>query len=129
MNKFKKWNKKPIEDWGSEMSDDAKAFYKAFKSFIKRSFPEATLIGFKPNHYDFSGFIYKDNKYVYVSHSINRYNIDAYNSYVDFDDNSVTNGVLYRTAENDHDYRGGKNNFTSINNMVEDIMKIFMNRS
>ena len=33
--------------------------------------------------------------------------------------------VLYRTAESDKDYRGGHNNFSSINNLIPNIIKMF----
>ncbi len=119
MKTFKKWNKKRIEDWGAYMSEDGKSFYRAFKNYIKRSFPDAELIGFKPNHYDTSGFIKRGGVYVYVSHSI-----DRYRGYVDFETGAI-NGVLYRVARDEKDYTGGANNFTSINNMVKDIEKFF----
>ena len=79
MKNFKKWENKFIEDWGCAMSDDAKSFYRAFKNYLKRAFPNAELIGFKPNHYDTSGFIKMNGKVIYVSHSIDRYKKIAYN--------------------------------------------------
>ena len=51
MRKFEKYNNRKMEDWCCSMSDDAKAFYRAFRAYLKRQFPEAELIGFKPNHY------------------------------------------------------------------------------
>lgn len=122
MKTFKKWNKKPMEDWHSVMSDDAKSFYRAFKNYIKRSFPDAELIGFKPNHYDFSGFIKVNNRYVYVSHQIDRSKMC-----VDFNQNDFRFGVLYRTAKNDKDYHGGRNQFTSINDFETNIRKLITN--
>lgn len=119
MKTFKKWDKKYIEDWGSQMSDDAKSFYRAFKNYLKRSLPEAEIIGFKPNHYDASGFIKINNRYIYISHCI-----DRYKKRVDFNETGAANGVLIRTAINDHDYTGGNNNFTSIYNLVEDLKKL-----
>lgn len=116
MKNFKKWNKKNIEDWGSVMSDDGKAFYKAFKGYLKRSFPDAEIIGFKPNHYNAFGFVKYNDKYIYISH-----NIDRYRCHVDFDDTSTLYGVLYRTAKNEKDYTGGRNHFTSINCLVDEV--------
>lgn len=120
MKTFKKWDKRHIEDWSCYMSDDGKKFYRAFKNYLKRSFPGDEIIGFKPNHYDASGFIRRGDNYIYVSHSI-----DRYREWVDFSVSSCTGGVLYRTAENAKDYTGGGNHFTSINNMVEDIEGLF----
>ncbi len=120
MNTFKKWNGKVIEDWGSVMSEDGKKFYKAFKNFLKRSFPEAEVIGFKPNHYDASGFICKDGKYIYINHSI-----DRGRGYVDFSETGSFNGVLYRTAENDKDYKGGMNHFCNMYELVSAVNNLF----
>ena len=122
MKTFSKWNLKPIDDYGSVMSDDAKSFYRAFKNYIKRSFPEAEIVGFKPNHYDTSGFIRVANRCVYVSHNINRATCR-----VDFNASSPMDGVLFRVARNTKDYRGGQNHFTSIYRMKEDIDRLFYN--
>lgn len=123
MKTFKKWNMVKIEDWGGYMSDDAKKFYRAFKNYLKRAFPDAEVIGFKPNHYDASGFVRFDDKYIYISHSI-----DRYRCCVDFNDASYLNGVLYRTAKNDKDYHGGHNNFCSINNLQKFVMELVNNK-
>jgi len=125
MKTFKKWDKKHMEDCGCYMSDEAKSFYRAFKNYIKRSFPNADLVGFKPNHYDASGFIIQDGNCIYVSHSLNR----GYNGgcEADFSDSSCSGGVLYRTAKSTKDYTGGHNHFCSINNMTDAIRDMFEN--
>ena len=120
MNTFKRWNGKKIEDWGSIQSDDAKAFYRAFKNYLKRTFPDCEIIGFKPNHYDCSGFINKDGNYIYISHSI-----DRSKERVDFNDSGVMSGVLYRTADGPKDYRGGQNNFCSLYKLEDCIKALF----
>lgn len=122
MNTFKKWNKKPIEDWGCVCSDDAKSFYRAFKNYLKRIVPEGEIIGFKANHYDASGFIKVGDHYLYISHSIERYQ-----GYVDFDDTGAHFGVLYRTALNEKDYKGGANHFCSINELADRVRFYFDN--
>ncbi len=122
MKTFKKWNNKPIEDWGCVCSDDCKAFYRAFRNYLKRIVPGAELIGFKANHYDTSGFIKVDNRYLYISHAIERY----YGK-VNFDDTGAHFGVLYRSAENEKDYRGGANHFCSINELADRIKFYFDN--
>lgn len=122
MKTFKKWNKKEIEDWGCVCSDDCKAFYRAFKGYIKRLRPGAELFGFKANHYDFSGFIKEGNKCLYISHSL-----DRYDNRVDFDDTGFHRGVLYRTANNEKDYTGGGNYFCSINQLADRIDFYFTN--
>lgn len=78
--------------------------------------------GGQPNHYDCSGFLCKDGKYIYISYSIPRYG-----EKINFDDSGYINGVLYRTAENDHDFHGGHNNFSSISNLPRKIIEMFDN--
>ena len=121
MKTFNKWHNKPIEDWGAVMSDDAKSFYRAFKNYLKRAFPDAEVIGFKPNHYDASGFLRFGETYIYISHSINRFSIDRGRGDVDFNDSSCMNGVLFRTSP-DAGYRNhGRNHFTNIYNLEKDV--------
>ena len=119
MKTFRRWNKKYIADWGAYNSDDSKAFYRAFKNYLKRTFPSAELIGFKPNHYDFSGFIKFDGITIYISHDI-----DRSRQYVDFEDTGCSHGVLFRTAENEKDYHGGPNHFSSIFCLENEIKKL-----
>ena len=119
MKTFKKWNGKSFEDWGAYMSDSAKAFYRAFKGYLKRAFPDAEVVGFKPNHYDASGFLVFPEGTVYVSHSMDRYRLR-----VDFDETGAMNGVLYRTARDTKDFRGGHNNFCSINELKESVEEL-----
>ena len=121
MKTFRKWNNKRIEDWGCVMSDDAKSFYRAFKNYLKRTFPNAEFVGFKPNHYDTSGFIIQDGKCIYISHSLNR------GGNIRFNDSSCMTGVLYRTAKNTTDYHGGSNHFSSIDNLEHSLKSMFEN--
>lgn len=122
MKTFKKWDKKHIEDWRYCCSDDYKSFCRAFKDYLKRSFPNAEITGFKANHYDTSGFITENGKTIYVSSSM-----DRYKCFHDFSENNYTNGILYRVAKNTRDYRGGGNHFSSMNNLVENIKDLFGN--
>ena len=121
MQTFRRWNKKSIEDDGMYMSKEAKSFFRAFKNFVQRCFPDAELIGFEPNHYDTSGFIKKDGKYIYVSYTLNRGN----QCRPDFSASDALNGVLYRTADGPKDYRGGSNHFTSIDNFKRNVQALF----
>ena len=123
MGNFRKWDKKPMEDWGTAMSADAKSYVRAFKNYLKREFPDAEIIGFKPNHYDTSGFIKMNNLCVYVSHYMDRRPDGTV--MVDFSDSSFRNHVLYRSARDEKDYTGGHNNWTSINKMADDIRALF----
>jgi len=116
-----------MEDWGSYMSTEAKSFYRAFKNYLKREFPEAELVGFKPNHYDFSGFVVQDGKCIFISHNL--YRTPNGTAMADFDDSSFMNGVLYRTALNTKDFsgKGGHNQFTSIFALADRLRNTFDN--
>lgn len=120
MKTFRKWDKKPIEDLGCYCSNDYKSFCRALKNYLKRIFPEAEIIGFKANHYDTSGFVKMDDKIIYISTSL-----DRYRGYHVFSESGCSNGVLYRTAKNVKDYRGGSNHFTSFNNLEHDVKALF----
>lgn len=110
MKKFyKKWNLKSVDDCGSCMSESAKQFCRDFKSYLKRSFPNAKLINFTPNHYDISGFLIENDVCVYIS-----YKIPRYGESIDFNANNLMNSVLYRTAKHTKDFSGGNNNFSSL---------------
>ncbi len=125
MGKLREFDKKEIEDWGSCMSSEAKTFYRLFKNYIKRAFPDAEIIGFKPNHYNASGYIKQGNNYVYVSHSMKRVYYGHDYAIVDFSVKSAPHGVLFRIAKHEKDYTGDHNRFTSINSMVDDICALF----
>lgn len=125
MKTFKKYNKRLMEDWGAYMSDEAKSFVRAFKNFLSRNLPGCELVGFKPNHYDTSGFVVRpDGKIIYVSYDLDR---TGYGCMADFDRSDCSRGVLYRTAESTKDYRGGMNHFTSIYKMVDAILSLEAN--
>lgn len=100
----KEFKYKTIENWGSVNSDEAKSFFRKFKNAVKRTFPDATLYDFKGNHYDISGFIEIDGRFVYVSYSIPR------GCPITFDPNPIK-GILIRAAKNEKDYRGACNHF------------------
>ncbi len=120
--KFEMYDGKMLEDDGCYMSEEAKGFFKAFKNHLKKNLPGCELTGFKPNHYDTSGFVTRpDGKVIYVSYSLNRM---GYGCVADFNDHSCMNGVLYRTAENTKDYRGGRNCFASLKNIAAEILKL-----
>ena len=119
MKTFKKWNHVAIEDCGCYMSEEGKSYIRAFKSFLKRNFPGAELVGFNPNHYDTFGFLVIDGICVYVSHEIPRYGRK-----LDFSQGECCMGgseVLYRTAKDTNDYRGDRNHFSSMFELVDNI--------
>lgn len=114
---YKKYQGKIIDDWGCYNSDESKQMAKDFKSVLKTELKEqnAEVIGFKSNHYDFSGFVKINNKTVYISYSINRHlptNLDR---------SDCMNGFLIRTAMDEFDYHGGSNWFCNLNGIVSSI--------
>lgn len=121
--KFCEYDGKHMEDWGTTMSTESKEFFKAFKAYLKKNLPNCELTGFRPNHYDTSGFVTRpDGKIVYVSYSLDR--LPDGSCVADFDASSCKNGVLYRTAESTKDYRGGMNHFTSLNKVIKAIVSV-----
>lgn len=109
-----------ITEMEKRFNGDFNSFTRKFKNAVKRTFPNATLTGFKPNHYCFSGFIEEEGeKTVYVSFSTMAgmpLDLRASNA----------RGILVRVAENTKDYTGGFNNFCSFydfKNKVEQVRK------
>lgn len=97
--------KKGIEDYGCVTSPDYKTFERKFRNYIKKVAKEndGELVKFNPNHYEFSCFVRRNDKYVYISISDVRYF-----------KNSWYNNILIRTANNEKDYSGGRNDYTSL---------------
>lgn len=117
--KMRKWVGHDIEDWGGVTSDDYKSFQNDYRSYIRRMCKAHgwTLAKFMPNHYEFSCFV-KENttgKHVYISIMDVRYWHNAWH-----------NDILIRTALNDCDYKGGSNNYTTLDNLASDISKLFL---
>lgn len=72
------------------------------------------LVNVNKNHYCFSAFIKsKSNKCVYLSISDVRY----------FDNDWYKN-ILVRTAKNEVDYKGGFNNYTTLDNLENKIAQL-----
>lgn len=114
---YKKYQGKVIDDWGCYNSDESKQMAKDFKSVLRTELKsqDAEIIGFKSNHYDFSGFVKINNKTVYISYSINRHcptNLDSEN---------CMEGFLIRTAKDENDYRGGANWFSNLSGIIPTI--------
>lgn len=121
MKTFKKWNKKPIEDWKTTCSSDYKSFVRAFKNYLKRTFPNYELTGFRPNHYDTSGFISNGKTTIYISQSM-----DRDQGHINFEDTGAHRGILFRKVKDTHDYHGEGNHFCSIYEL-EDELKTILN--
>lgn len=106
-----------IEDQLSVTCKEFKDFCRKLKSALKK---EALVTGFddislKPGHYDMFGFFRKADKYVYWS-----YRVERYDTPTDLKRSDYMHGVLYRTAENEKDYKGGHNRYTSLEKLCKD---------
>ena len=124
MNTFKKkWNHKSVKDWGSTMSDEANEFVEDFIKMLERQLgKEGVNIEIEPYHYELSGYVEKDGKYIYIFYGLPR---GGYA--IDFSTSDCLEGVLYRAADNNHDYKGYANNFSSIQDLPRKIMEMFDN--
>ena len=69
-------------------------------------------VKFEPNYFDWSAFFGKNGKYIYVHCDDARWN-DWYEQ------------MYYRTADNETDYRGGPNNWTSYDKLETELEAMF----
>ncbi len=120
---IKKWTGKSIRDDGGVVSEQFKMFSRDFRSAIKTVANNigAKLVSYTPGHYDMSGFLEKDGKYVYFHYSVPRgeYPMNLYES-------SFMGGVLIRTASGPKDYTGGQNRYCSFDGFERMANDIFM---
>ena len=109
-----KWRRHSFSS-GTTNGDDFKQFFSEFKTTLKRECKKLGIevIPFKINHYCFTGFVKKDGKYIYFSVGDVRY------------DGVWFNRILYRTAKHEKDWTGGGNNWTTLENLVDDINNYF----
>jgi 2-hydroxy-3-keto-5-methylthiopentenyl-1-phosphate phosphatase len=114
---LKKYDNHVFEDWGTSCSDDFKSFVRQFKNYIKRNIPDSyEILKHRCNHYDFSGYVKNPaGKCVYYSYTWNRF------SPVRVDDMSFRNNILVRFCEDENDYHGEHNEFTSIAELPQKI--------
>lgn len=103
--------------FGSYTGEDYKAFQTKYITFLRRFCKENgwELTHICRNHYCFSCYIKNEqNKYVYLSISDVRCFI-----------NEWYNRVLIRTAKNENDCKGGCNNYTSLEDLQENVSRLF----
>lgn len=114
LKQFKnEWGMYPfINESGPYESPISKQCVKDFKQSLKSELgSNYVLHGFKHNHFTTSGFVIKDEKIAYVSIG----DLRACN---------WVNNVLFRTAESTKDFRGRRNNFTSVDNLGQALKKM-----
>lgn len=103
---IRKWSGSDMRDDGATISKEFNTFQKAFKREISRICKNinANLVYFNKGHYYVSGFIERNNHYVYFNYD-NSCNAGG-RAYA----NLRCNGPFYcRTAANEKDFRGGYN--------------------
>lgn len=94
---------------GSYTGDDYKTFQTKYINYLKAICRENhwQLVNVGKNHYCFSAFIKSaENKCIYVSISDVRYFTNEWYGH-----------ILIRTAKDEQDYRGGFNNYTTLENL------------
>ena len=118
---IRKWNGRTLEDDGCYVSKEFHSFQVAFFNAMRKIAKSlgGELVNQSYGHYDMSGFIKRGDKYVYFNYSncSNR-------THVELKEKSMYSyGALCpmycRTAANEKDYRGGSNNWTSMETCEE----------
>lgn len=104
---FKKWEFSS----GSTTGQDYLIFHRLLILSIKRSLPRgAKLVNVSRNHYESSGFIEKDGKFVYFSISdVRGFPGEWYKN------------ILIRTARHEKDYTGGSNGYTTLERFADKV--------
>ena len=101
---------------GCYTGEDYKSFQTKYINYLKAMCKENhwELVNVSKNHYCFSAFIKSsENKCVYLSISDVRYF-----------SNEWYNHILVRTAKNEVDYRGGFNNYTTLEKLDNTVAKL-----
>ena len=111
------WLDRDIEDWGSTTSQEYKDFQKSYRNVLKEIGKNIgfELHSFSKNHYDFSAVMKSNttNQFYYISISDVRYF-----------KNEWANNILYRTMEHNHDWTGGSNRYSSLENLSENLVNL-----
>lgn len=115
IKEMRKYLNRSIEDYGGITSPDYETFQRKYKNCIKTIASEigGELVNFSPNHYEFSCFVKRNDKFVYISISDVRYW-----------KNEWYNHILIRTAQHEKDYHGGSNDYTNLDNLRDKIIEL-----
>lgn len=111
------WLDREIEDWGGTTSQEYKDFQRNYRSVLKEIGKDIglELHSFNKNHYEFSAVMKSNitNQFYYISISDVRYW-----------KNEWANNILYRTMEHDHDWTGGSNRYSTLENLSENLLNL-----
>ena len=107
---YETYQGKTLEDAGAYKSDDFIVFARAMRSAIQNEVKKigAKVVNFSVGHYDISGFVEKEGRYVYFSYSEPRC------MPIDLTRADCMKGILVRRAKGPKDYSGEHNYFTNI---------------
>lgn len=116
-NFIRKWRNQGIEDYGCVTSPSYKTFQTGYKRLLTQICSEIGFVlhSFNGNHYCFSAVL-KNNangNFYYVSVSDVRYASDGW-----------YNGILYRTMKHDRDWTGGSNNYSTLQSLQENLVRL-----
>ena len=101
-----------IFESSSITTEQCKQFYNDLKKVLKNILGSEYTIKISLGHFYISGFIEKNNKFVYFSIEDLRENGEEFSH------------ILYRTAKDNKDYTGGTNRFCELNKLAENISVI-----
>ena len=111
---IKRWEGQPVEDCGSYVGAEWKAMFRDLRSAVESVCQDigARLVTLRPGHYDGSGFVERDGKFVYLSMGQ-----DALRGRVALTKPRWAGPVLIRTAAHAKDFTGGPNHFVTLNEL------------
>jgi len=112
---------KDIQEWvgfnfesSTGLTPQFAQFARDFKKHIKSILPEGIeLVNWSRGHFEVYGFIKQGKKHVYFTINDVRFFQDEWNS-----------SIMIRTAENDEDYTGGSNRYTTLEGFTEAVQKL-----
>lgn len=124
---IKKWNGRTLQDDGSRVSKEYHSFQVAFFNAMRKIAASlgGELVNHSYGHYDMSGFIKRGDKCVYFaySNSLGRGGRSCVNLK---NDGNWISSMYCRTAANEKDYHGGRNNDCYFEN-CEDVIERLLN--
>lgn len=102
---------------GCYTGEDYKQFQNKYVNYLRSMCRQNNweLVSVRRNHYEFSAFLKRDDRFVYFSISDVR-----------FFRNDWYNHILIRTAFNEKDYHGGNNNYTSLTNLKDAVGNLLL---
>ena len=110
-----KWKDVEIEDYCGDVSPQYREFQKGYKQIINQIclMNNFNLCSFNGMHYCFSAVLYnrQSDKYIYISIPDVR-----------FFKNKWCSHILYRSMENETDYRGGENHYTDLLHLEKNLI-------